>query len=1144
MSRSRSSHPNCHAAKGSSSDGLRHGWEVRTIWLLLALFLGGLRGTAAADICPYDEVTDLCDIRSGLVTGNCLLAPNSETGTYEWTLTTLTIQAGSKLLLPLSPDSNVRISANGIKVDGELWAGCAHRHSEANIDIELIGSRSDTAPDRLVSFSWHDSDLPVPINVNNVGEPLKKALLVTNSGRLELHGRPKVSWKRLAAPASAGDLVLHVDSAVDWSFGEELVVGSTSADREESEVVKVAAVEGSTITLQSPLAHAHEGRFRGPGVALNAPVGLRSHNIVVRGRMTESGSEEDERGAFLRCQLAYEKLDIANPDPVRDICFGGHTFFVQHSVVHLEHIELRSMGQAMEMARYPVHWHLAGNSSGSYIKSSSIHNSFQRCTTVHGTSDVLVADNVCHETFGHAFYLEDGIETGNTFHHNLVITAREGGSVCTDFAVGLGARSNVQIGPSGFWITNPDNSFTENHVVGCGTGYWFTFPLDDMDDCVLSPGRSISCGAATGKGAGGIFGLSRHYFSSPASGFGEQHWWLNQEQWRTPVRLFRDNVVSGAHRGIFADGRVFASSDGYLSEKLPGGPTPCFGDGCPTCSGPLEFSFAWSPMQFDRLAMPRDRRYMPSKNLIEGFVAAHIQGHVVGDEARGIWFSGGPFIVKNPIFLDVRVGVAAVPDPSGGCAKGSQQAPPGFPVLIQDGVFLAGASSLAAIEIYDAGVKIVNTRWGLLSDATPEFFFAKAKASFGGNGNPLILTGSREFRQKDNEPQFSWALEFVRFPEDSRPKNIANFEPLAWEQSPFTRGSYIYSDDNFGEGAPGTPAIVAADAASSSPLFGLKAQYITGQAECREYLYWTPPQFSCGTPFGRYGRWCGDGVPLCSCGARDDARTWFLDLAPWRNNESEVAAACTNQWPYSFDEETKVQKYHAGEETPAAHGSSILPGLVSGECTFPNVPPSFETFVWDPSCRGSGGLGCNADGIHQECRYCGFGPYADCPQDSILGLDLPLPARSSDRGFGQNSNSNPNSNSNSKTPNSSLLAGENDEEEGKAAEGGRTDSTSVPQSARHIYYKVSFAVSCVMFAGVLVALCWTKQSESGSSQKVYPEGSHKAAQAPEEARNIVTRFPSGPPISRGASSNQMELGEVWGQADDMKTKSTATESPW
>merc|ERR1712194_940467 len=47
-------------------------------------------------------------------------------------------------------------------------------------------------------------------------------------------------------------------------------------------------------------------------------------------------------------------------------------------------------------------------------------------------------------------------------------------------------------------------------------------------------------------------------------------------------------------------------------------------------------------------------------------------------------------------------------------------------------------------------------------------------------------------------------------------------------------------------------------------------------------------------------------------------------------------------------------------------------------CQFANVPAA--PFFWDPSCT-DGGLGCNADGIHEMCRFCAVRPFQDvsCP---------------------------------------------------------------------------------------------------------------------------------------------------------------------
>jgi len=49
-------------------------------------------------------------------------------------------------------------------------------------------------------------------------------------------------------------------------------------------------------------------------------------------------------------------------------------------------------------------------------------------------------------------------------------------------------------------------------------------------------------------------------------------------------------------------------------------------------------------------------------------------------------------------------------------------------------------------------------------------------------------------------------------------------------------------------------------------------------------------------------------------------------------------------------------------------------------CTFPLHDQPDVPFFWDPTCE-MGMIGCWADGFHAECRFCGVGDYADvaCP---------------------------------------------------------------------------------------------------------------------------------------------------------------------
>lgn len=271
-------------------------------------------------------------------------------------------------------------------------------------------------------------------------------VLAVMGGTMELHGRPDISWTRLAATAVAGATSLELEQTVGWRPGERIVIASTDFDFEQFEERTITSVRGTTVNFVEPLEHPHWGtvqEFDGHPVDERAEVGHLSRNILIQGAS----------------------------DGVAD-GFGGHVMIMPGSTTRVENVEFFHLGQAGELARYPFHWHRAGDAGGSYLRSSSIHHSFNRCVTVHGTHNVRVEDNVAHDTFGHCFFLEDGIERGNVFDHNLGLTTREPeeSNALLDSDVGYP-------GPGTFWITNPDNTFTSNVAGGSdGIGFWMALP--------------------------------------------------------------------------------------------------------------------------------------------------------------------------------------------------------------------------------------------------------------------------------------------------------------------------------------------------------------------------------------------------------------------------------------------------------------------------------------------------------------------------------------------------------------------------------------------------------------------------------------------------------------------------------------------
>lgn len=86
--------------------------------------------------------------------------------------------------------------------------------------------------------------------------------------------------------------------------------------------------------------------------------------------------------------------------------------------------------------------------------------------TFHGIHGLLALENVAYDIRGHAFFLEDGIETGNILQNNVALSVKNSNSLL-----------NTDLWAAGFWITNPNNTIVGNRAAG-GThsGFWYNMP--------------------------------------------------------------------------------------------------------------------------------------------------------------------------------------------------------------------------------------------------------------------------------------------------------------------------------------------------------------------------------------------------------------------------------------------------------------------------------------------------------------------------------------------------------------------------------------------------------------------------------------------------------------------------------------------
>ena len=115
------------------------------------------------------------------------------------------------------------------------------------------------------------------------------------------------------------------------------------------------------------------------------------------------------------------------------------------------------------MGRYPIHFHMIGRVTKSYVIGNAIHHSYNRAVTIHGVHYLRVTDNVAYHIMGHTYFMEDGIETKNQVLRNLAIG--------TYAAFGMLDTDQM---PASFWVTNPDNIYIGNHAAGSDhCNFWF-----------------------------------------------------------------------------------------------------------------------------------------------------------------------------------------------------------------------------------------------------------------------------------------------------------------------------------------------------------------------------------------------------------------------------------------------------------------------------------------------------------------------------------------------------------------------------------------------------------------------------------------------------------------------------------------------
>ena len=322
-----------------------------------------------------------------------------------------------------------------------------------------------------------------------------KTLAVRN-GTVDFHGKPILNtWTRLSATAEKGSKTISVqDDVSDWEAGGKLVIATTSYSQRENEEVTIESIgdDGKSITLVESLEYRHifyEQTIEGRLIETSAEVGYLTRNIKFRGNRNEEWDIEYEA-----CEAEFDPGQFAI-----QTCFNGRfgaetvgDQFGAQLMLHrgprdkvvgrIEYTEFTHVGQAFRLGRYPIHFHLNGDVSDSYVRGNGIHHTFNRAVTIHAVDYLLVEKNVAYNILGHAYFLEDGIEQGNIIQDNLGVFVRASSSLL-----------NVDITPATFWVVNPNNTLRRNAAAGGSHfGFWYRLPTNPTGPSFTTSVRPIN----------------------------------------------------------------------------------------------------------------------------------------------------------------------------------------------------------------------------------------------------------------------------------------------------------------------------------------------------------------------------------------------------------------------------------------------------------------------------------------------------------------------------------------------------------------------------------------------------------------------------------------------------------------------------
>eukprot|EP00559_Dactyliosolen_fragilissimus_P007792 CAMPEP_0184861662 /NCGR_PEP_ID=MMETSP0580-20130426/6290_1 /TAXON_ID=1118495 /ORGANISM="Dactyliosolen fragilissimus" /LENGTH=1463 /DNA_ID=CAMNT_0027359231 /DNA_START=285 /DNA_END=4674 /DNA_ORIENTATION=- len=376
-------------------------------------------------------------------------------------------------MLYFPPTANVELRTPHLYVQGNLKIDAPNDDDGNKIKVHMI----DTGYEQFMIPHVENED-----QCSAVGCNFGKKAVGIAGGTLDIQALPDPScptWTFLKAvldEEEGTNQVLEVGSkaAECWGrrLGNEILITDTIGWKSYASLIGTIAsvnIDAGTVTLSSPpTTHTESNEkdfsdFNGQAPAgwistlandpdYPAEVAILSSSVTFDADTTQGNAG----GRSWHCNVEQRRI-------------GGHMMISHTSAVQrIEGVEFKNFGQSGKLGRYPIHFHICGDVSGSIVRKNIVRSSHQRCVVVHRSNNVIVEENVAFGHKGHCFMTEDRVETGNVFRKNL---GADGQSLtCVENI--LGDKGDNQA--STYWISNPKNQFIDNVAAGSINGFWIS----------------------------------------------------------------------------------------------------------------------------------------------------------------------------------------------------------------------------------------------------------------------------------------------------------------------------------------------------------------------------------------------------------------------------------------------------------------------------------------------------------------------------------------------------------------------------------------------------------------------------------------------------------------------------------------------